>query len=317
MKKLLFSLLLGKIICVPVDLKEMHQEGCLPVPHKDGVLLSIKMNLVNNIKYICPRVDVDTSVLMTDSAITAGDDYRIMSSYTCGSASVSVFDGQILDSDGNPRNCAFGFKDSGPLPFGANGVSYGVFELHTALSDYIEDKDFDLWSHKGMHVASYLGHTDVLITMIKATSHDFNINNKDHTSEARDYHGVSLLHVGCSGGHIDLVNYIIDIGANVNDTTDEGRVPLHYGCMSGSTQVVQTLLAHKADVKASNEYGWTPIHTCAQYCLYEAALLLLEDGADVNSLTDEGTSPLHIVVSSGVCVCVCVILVCVCYIQFT
>jgi len=115
----------------------------------------------------------------------------------------------------------------------------------------------------------------------------------------RGWIGDTPLHWPCHNGYVDIVNLLIDNGADIE--ADEinwiGGKPLHWAA-EHSPETTMILLENKANVNALNEkkgspcYGRTPLmHNAAQGddCS-EVTLLLLEAGADMNIKESSGMS---------------------------
>ena len=56
---------------------------------------------------------------------------------------------------------------------------------------------------------------------------------------------------------------------------------MHWASESGHREVVQTLLEHGADVAARSDNGWTSLHWASENGHLAVVQTLLEDGADV------------------------------------
>jgi ankyrin repeat protein len=90
----------------------------------------------------------------------------------------------------------------------------------------------------------------------------------------------------------EILEFLIDSGADIDITLHQKRTPLHYAAESmGRYQGLCTLLKNKADVNALDLYKKTPLHDG----IYsnKIALALLEYGADVHAVDHEGWKPLH------------------------
>ncbi|KAJ2985454.1 hypothetical protein NUW58_g5519 [Xylaria curta] len=63
-----------------------------------------------------------------------------------------------------------------------------------------------------------------------------------------------------STGHLAIVEYLLDKGADVNATTNSGDTPIYGACMGEYPEVVHMLLARGADITlATYEGNWSPL----------------------------------------------------------
>ncbi|KAL8598730.1 hypothetical protein ACOMHN_033294 [Nucella lapillus] len=75
-----------------------------------------------------------------------------------------------------------------------------------------------------------------------------------------EYHN-TLLHAACSVGNLDLVEYLLSIGGNINVRNKNGHTPLHLACFQGHQDLVESLVQrHKADMFARTRQNFTPRH---------------------------------------------------------
>lgn len=101
--------------------------------------------------------------------------------------------------------------------------------------------------------------------------------------------GYVPLYMTVENGHLNVVNWLLSIGANTNIATsmverfltivDSGIVPLHVGAEKGHVKVVERLLEAGADVNYTSKSGITPIQNASNKA--EVAKLLYEHGAIV------------------------------------
>lgn len=94
-------------------------------------------------------------------------------------------------------------------------------------------------------------------------------------------------------GHADIVQYLIDNGADVNKGNAWDNTPLHYAAYRGYTEIVKMLLAYGADVNAKNDDGETPLHYAAEKGKTEIVKILLDNGADVTPVNKYAATPMH------------------------
>jgi ankyrin repeat protein len=104
--------------------------------------------------------------------------------------------------------------------------------------------------------------------------------------------GNTALHLAAENRHTQLVEFLIDKGAEVNATTKEGSTPLHLTALKGQGELAEVLLARGADVQAEDNNGNTPLHGTAFKGHTDVAELLLSKGADVNAKNKSGATPL-------------------------
>lgn len=95
--------------------------------------------------------------------------------------------------------------------------------------------------------------------------------------EIRTRDDESPLMMAALKGHLDLARKLIERGADVNKT---GWTPLHYAATGGHLALIELLLDHHAYIDAESPNGTTPLMMAAQYGSIDAVKLLLEAGAD-------------------------------------
>jgi len=120
--------------------------------------------------------------------------------------------------------------------------------------------------------------------------------------------GYTLLHFAVEQNRLEMVNYLLESGANPNLYGDfQQRTPIMNAILmcpsnENTLQIINALVKHGADVNASGIGGIRPLHMCSsefmpsnfevRYCE-----LLLQNNADINAKDETGWTPLHFAAS--------------------
>ncbi|ETW96990.1 MAG: hypothetical protein ETSY1_24390 [Candidatus Entotheonella factor] len=103
------------------------------------------------------------------------------------------------------------------------------------------------------------------------------------------WHQTPVLVAAARKGYIEIVQALIEAGANVNRGFDE--LPLHTAAEAGHVEVVRLLLDAGADVEGYEEDDWTALMEASFFGHLPVVQLLAERGADVNAWS-QGETPL-------------------------
>ncbi|OQS05015.1 hypothetical protein THRCLA_02805 [Thraustotheca clavata] len=107
---------------------------------------------------------------------------------------------------------------------------------------------------------------------------------------SRDVAGWTPLMCAAANGHITVISRLLELGADVNCASTEGRTALHWAASRGMEGAVSFLLLGGADKGAVDNSKWTPMHCAAMHGNVGCAKLLLEYGADLNQIDALGRS---------------------------
>ena len=121
-------------------------------------------------------------------------------------------------------------------------------------------------------------------------------------NEVKDPSGLTLLHLACQHGHLDIVQYLInDQNFNPETTTPNGRTPLHIACNSGHLHIIKCLITdHKCNPHCTDSDGYTPLHAASESCNIETVkYLITKQGCDPHVLDGIDNTPLHYAGESG------------------
>eukprot|EP01130_Rhizamoeba_saxonica_P016897 TRINITY_DN790_c0_g1_i3.p1 TRINITY_DN790_c0_g1~~TRINITY_DN790_c0_g1_i3.p1 ORF type:complete len:840 (+),score=162.66 TRINITY_DN790_c0_g1_i3:259-2778(+) len=116
--------------------------------------------------------------------------------------------------------------------------------------------------------------------------HNFNV---DETTSSIKW---SALHYACNFGNFEILQYLISKGASIDLQTNQGRSPLHLAF--NHPNLIDLLLENGANVNQIDSRGQSTLHRCAIIGDIMSTEKLLEAGADVNLLDINGDTPLDI-----------------------
>uniref|UniRef100_A0A8C5RCW8 Protein phosphatase 1 regulatory subunit n=1 Tax=Laticauda laticaudata TaxID=8630 RepID=A0A8C5RCW8_LATLA len=99
----------------------------------------------------------------------------------------------------------------------------------------------------------------------------------------------------CAGAELEAAREMLraDPGA-VNGTNADGISALHQACIDENIEVVEFLVENGADVNQADNEGWTPLHVAASCGYSEIAQYLLDHGANIAAVNSDGDVPLDI-----------------------
>ena len=166
--------------------------------------------------------------------------------------------------------------------------------------------------------AAYHGHTDTVIYLVGLPEVDLNHQGCENCT---------ALYFAVKRKHADVVEVLIDAGADIETKNDKGHSPLHGASISGELTTMKQLVKAGADVRATDAKRATCLTLAASFghtdtvrylvCLPEVDLnhqgtksftalhfavhkahadvvqVLIDAGVDIEAKNDKGHSPLH------------------------
>ena len=173
-------------------------------------------------------------------------------------------------------------------------------------------------------LAAYFGHTETVRYLVGLP--DVEVNHEENK-------GFTALHFAVQEGHDDVVEVLIDAGADIDARTSEGCTHLHYACGGGKLAIVKVLVKAGADVCATYSEGttcvmsavhdrhtetvrylvslpdvdvnheendsFTALHFAVQEGHHDVVEVLIDAGADIEAKSSEGCAPLHYACGDG------------------
>lgn len=139
----------------------------------------------------------------------------------------------------------------------------------------------DMFGKTPLHEVS-TGTTAGVIRALVVAGADVNIQDKA---------GRTALHYACMRSTCENVQALLAVDAiNITSQDNKRLAPLHYASTYGTSDMIEILIENGADVMAADKNGMTPMHSAGTS---ENSLVLLKAGVDVMLRDDNGATPLH------------------------
>ena len=111
---------------------------------------------------------------------------------------------------------------------------------------------------------------------------------------AKNEHGMSLLHAAVVSKKLKLVEVILNKQPDVNATNKDGESPLHFWAGNAlDPKIAGLLLDRGANVEARDRFGVTPLGFALMNKTLKQAEYLVGRGAALETRDGEGCTPLH------------------------
>ncbi|KAK7117213.1 hypothetical protein R3I94_022693 [Phoxinus phoxinus] len=155
-------------------------------------------------------------------------------------------------------------------------------ETASVLSASYDVKEKDLGK---VHKAAFSG--DVVKLRQLAKKNDLNQLDKENRT---------ALHIACSCGHTDVVQFLVESKVKLNLCDNQNRSALMKAVQCEQDRSVSLLLEHEADPNLVDINGNTALHLAARIPSLPVALQLLEHSANINAQNKDGNTPLMLAV---------------------
>ena len=139
-----------------------------------------------------------------------------------------------------------------------------------------------------IHDAARNGDLDQVRSLVE----ELGVNIVNDHSQA--HYEMTPLHFASDNGHLPVVQFLMESGADVNDRDRWGQTPVHFASGKGHLPIVQHLMEHGADIHDRNVLEMTPLHIASKQGHLSIVQHLVEHGADVSAQECDGNTALHL-----------------------
>ncbi|KAK3090841.1 hypothetical protein FSP39_015089 [Pinctada imbricata] len=168
-----------------------------------------------------------------------------------------------------------------PLHYAACGGYENVVQVLIEAGANVEQHNEN--GHTPLMESASAGHVGVARILLNAGA---GINT--HSNEFKE----SALTLACYKGHLEMVKFLLEAGADQEHKTDEMHTALMEASMDGHVEVARLLLDSGAQVNMPADSFESPLTLAACGGHVDLALLLIERGANLEEVNDEGYTPL-------------------------
>lgn len=171
--------------------------------------------------------------------------------------------------------------------FGGQDFSY-IRDIDLSLSDDEIAKIFGVGSPNDFDHLRTAAEEGEISKVMKYTEAGLDLNNRDSV-------GLAALHYGARNGHLEIVRYLIENGAEVDLPGMNDGTALSSAVGFGHKKVVDYLLSIGANVNQRNIYGDTALHVAAYHDNRVYIIKkLIDHGAIKSAKNKKGRTPLDI-----------------------
>lgn len=111
--------------------------------------------------------------------------------------------------------------------------------------------------------------------------------------DGRDRRGLTALHIAAEAGKVPIIKLLLSAGCNARAISESGTTALYRAARSGSLNAVQILLREDDRVNLSTWDFWTPLHEAVESGHLDVAKYLIAAGAKPDLPNMAGFTPLY------------------------
>ncbi len=157
--------------------------------------------------------------------------------------------------------------------------------MHVALKEW-QDSIVDLLMSYNVKLNNVSKEQYEIVQAVKANSlKNLKRTLKSNLVNSKDASGTPILITAASNGNLDIVKYLLQNGADINNMNPVGHTALNRAVFFGNEEMAHFLIAQGADVaKTDDRFMLPPLIAAIRKNRNELAKVLIEKGASINAL---------------------------------
>ncbi|RTE68952.1 hypothetical protein BHE90_016671 [Fusarium euwallaceae] len=172
--------------------------------------------------------------------------------------------------------------------------------LYYAVKLHLTNAAISLVTEQNVNETSSMGRSALGISCANGSAEVVDVLlEKGADITAVDKNGVTPLIAASAAGHTEVVKLLLEKGADITVANNDGLTPLIIASAAGHMEVVKLLLQKGAEIKVANNDGLTSLIAASAAGHMEVVKLLLEKGADITVANNDGLTPLIIASAAG------------------
>jgi len=149
----------------------------------------------------------------------------------------------------------------------SNDIDHQIFYDIGRKSLFDGDGNFPLsWATKNGHLN--------LVKML--------VEEYDFPLDFQNYEGMTCLSIAVSREYTDIVNYLLDKGANPNIPNLKKETPLHFAACIGDNVIVSKLIEKGAWIETEDDFGDTCLHWAVRENNFRIVNTLIKHGGNID-----------------------------------
>lgn len=174
---------------------------------------------------------------------------------------------------------SFGVKGANETDgLGRNALHWAVLNGHKKATELLLDADVEIKTidkkgYNALGLASLTGHQEIVTTLLA--------RRKNVYEQEKEQLAIALL-AATQGSFGEVVEILLDAGADPNLHVNEDMDPLWYAAWKGDSEIVNKLLDAGAEVDSGRKYG-NALQEAAASGSLEVAGILIAAGADIDA----------------------------------